>query len=167
MNTKEITQNVLLLLKLDSQRLYDRIKYRSPEYLSIFSSKRTREHFREIFKNRYDSIEIEDLKLCGDPVIRSADEFYHFVDEMKWYLNTTEDMPNSVDDKIHKLIARMNSILIELHSSIDMNFHEIAPKHSSSDENDLINEGALNISDLNDAPDFPPFEESTNFDEEN
>ncbi|MBT7609869.1 MAG: hypothetical protein HN576_08935 [Bacteriovoracaceae bacterium] len=162
MNTKEITQNILLLLKLDSKRLYDRIKYRSPEYLSIFSNKRTREHFREIFKNRYDSIEIEDLKLCSESVIRNVDEFYHFVDEMKWYLNTTEDMPNTVDDKIHKLIAKMNPILIELHTAIDMNFREIAPKYSAPVDRDSNDMG-----DLPETPDFPPFKEEINSDEEN
>jgi hypothetical protein len=127
MNTKELTQNVLLLLKLDSQRLYDRIKYRAPEYLVIFSSKRTREHFREIFKNRYDSIEIEDLKLCGESVITNIDQFYHFIDEMKWYLNTTEDMPGTVNDKVHKLISSIEPILGELHHAIDTRFHLLAP----------------------------------------
>lgn len=129
---KEVAQNILLLLKLDSQRLYDRIKDRSPEYLSIFSIKRTREHFAEIFKSRYGSIEIADLKYCGEDVIRGADAFYHYVDEIKWYLNTTEDMPGTVDDKVHKMIARMKPILRDLQDSIEAEFETLSPTPNES-----------------------------------
>ena len=129
---KEIAQNILLLIKLDSQRLYDRINDRSPEYLSIFSSKRTRDHFKEIFKTKFSAIEITDLKYCGEDVIRNSDAFYHFIDEIKWYLNTTEDMPGTVDEKVHKLIAKMSPIMMDLHQAIDEQFNILSPNPSGS-----------------------------------
>lgn len=71
----EVAQRLLTLLKLDAKRLYERIRYRAPEYLFIFSSKRTRDHFAEVFKNRYKDVSIEDLKMVGQEVIISLDGF--------------------------------------------------------------------------------------------
>ncbi len=167
MNKREITQNVLLLLKLDSKRLYDRVKFRSPEYLSIFSAKRTREHFKEIFSNRYNSLEIKDLKYCGEEVINQVDEFYYLIDEMKWYLNTTEDMPNTVDDKIHQLITKMNPKVSKLHQAIDS---ELQKSLLHLQENDLLQAGGtLRVDEENkkEPPSLPSLDEVTNLEENN
>lgn len=97
-------QQLLILLKLDALRLFERIKYRAPEYLNIFSNRRTREHFPEIFKNRYDGIGLSDLKRCSEDVIIGLDQFYTQVDELRWYLGQTQDMPAAVSDKVYATI---------------------------------------------------------------
>jgi hypothetical protein len=98
-------QQLLILLKLDALRLFERIKYRAPEYLNIFSNRRTREHFPEIFKNRYDGIALSDLKKCSEDVIIGLDQFYTQVDELRWYLGQTQDMPGTVSDKVYAFIS--------------------------------------------------------------
>src|SRR5690349_9065879 len=95
----EDTQRLLMLLKLDAKRLFERIKFRAPEYMYEFSLKRTRDHFPAVFKNRYDETTIKELMLCGQEVIAGLDIFYTKVDEIRWYLNHTQDMPNRVEDK--------------------------------------------------------------------
>jgi len=115
----EETQRMLMLLKLDALRLFERIKYRAPEYMYDFSLKRTRDHFPEIFKNRYDNVTIEELMLCGQEVIAGLDLFYTKVDEMRWYLNHTQDMPNRVEDKLHHHIRELEKHFETLNLYID------------------------------------------------
>lgn len=116
----ENTQRMLMLLKLDARRLFERIKYRAPEYMYDFSLKRSRDHFPEIFTNRYDSISIKDLMLCGQEVLAGLDQFYTKVDEMRWYLNHTQDMPNRVEDKIHSHIRELEKFYETLNLYIDV-----------------------------------------------
>ncbi len=100
----------LVLIKLDAKNLFNRIKWRAPEYLAEFSLKRTREHFKEIFYNRYEAVQIRELAFCSEEVIINLDQFYNLMDEMRWYLNHTQDMPNRVDDKISSYIRELETI---------------------------------------------------------
>lgn len=115
----EESQRILMLLKLDALRLFERIKYRAPEYMYDFSLKRTRDHFPEVFKNRYDNVKIEELMLCGQEVIAGLDQFYTKVDEVRWYLNHTQDMPNRVEDKLHHHIRELEKHFETLNLYID------------------------------------------------
>ena len=115
----EATQRVLLLLKLDANNLFDRIKSRKSEYLEIFALRRTREHFPMIFNNRYQGTSIMDLSHCSPELIQTLDQFYRPVEEMSWYLFQTEDMPNTVEDYITRKIARMEKLLGTLNLFLD------------------------------------------------
>lgn len=116
----EDTQRMLMLLKLDAKRLYERIKYRSPEYMYEFSLKRTRDHFPAVFTNRYETTTIKDLLVCGEEVIVGLDQFYSKVDEMRWYLNHTQDMPNRVEDKVHSYVRELEKLQETLNLYIDV-----------------------------------------------
>ncbi len=118
--TSEEYQRILLLLKLDSQRVYERVKYRAPEYLSDFSLKRTREHFKDIFKTRYDETTFKELMHCGNELIVGLDAFYHKIDTMKWYLNHTQDMLNKVEDKITVHLKELESLYQTLNLYIEV-----------------------------------------------
>ncbi len=113
------THQLLVLLKLDAQRLYERIKLRAPEYLSVFSGRRIREHFAEVFKNRYDSASIEVLQKCSPEVIVSLDQFYTQVDNLRWYLDHTQDMPMMVSDKVYQTIRELRDHFETLNLYID------------------------------------------------
>ena len=116
----ENSQRMLMLLKLDARRLFERIKYRAVEYMYDFSLKRSRDHFPEIFTNRYDSVSIKELMLCGPEVIAGLDQYYSKVDEMRWYLNHTQDMPNRVEDKIQSNIRELERLYETLNLYIDV-----------------------------------------------
>lgn len=115
----ELTQRALLLLKLDANNLFNRIKTRKTEYLEIFALRRTREHFPMIFDNRYEDTSLESLMSCSTELITTLDQFYTPVEEMKWYLFQTEDMPNTVEDFINRKIARMGKLLQTLNMYLD------------------------------------------------
>ena len=117
----EESQKVLILLKLDSQHLFDRIKNRMNEYLRTFEVKRTRVHFKDIFRNRYNEIHVDDLKECSSEVIVALDKYYSRVDDMSWYLNHTEDLPNLVRDNLHVGIRDLEKSLSILNLHIDAN----------------------------------------------
>jgi len=97
----ETSQRLLVILKLDSRRLYERLKYRAPEYLTIFSLKRTRDHFKEVFYSRYETCEVSELLYCSEDVLVGLDQFYSCVEDLRWYLGHTEDMPAKVEDKVY------------------------------------------------------------------
>lgn len=130
----EESQRILMLLKLDAKRVFERIKYRAPEYLGEFSLKRTREHFKDVFKNRYDETSIKELMLCGQEVIVGLDHFYSKIDEIRWYLNHTQDMPNKVDDKIHSHIKELQGLFETLNLYIDVELG--IAKESNYENND-------------------------------
>lgn len=115
----EKTERVLLLLKIDANNVFNRIKARKSEYLEIFALRRTREHFPMIFNNRYETTSIESLMTCSTELIATLDKFYTPVEEMKWYLYQTEDMPNTVEDFINRKISRMGKLLTTLNMYLD------------------------------------------------
>lgn len=115
----EISQRVLLLLKIDSRRLFERIKYRKPEYLGVFAMKRSRDHFPEVFRNRYAGMSIDDLKHCGQETIVALDNFYSKVDEVRWYLYHTEDMPQTLEDSLVHMIKDLEKLHETLNLYID------------------------------------------------
>lgn len=115
----EATQRVLVLLKIDANNLFNRIKERKSEYLEIFALRRTREHFPMIFNNRYAGTSIMDLSHCSTELITTLDQYYTLCEEMSWYLFQTEDMPNTVEDYISRKIRKMEKLLATLNLFLD------------------------------------------------
>jgi hypothetical protein len=85
-----------------------------------FSLKRTRDHFPAVFTNRYDTTTVRELMLCGQEVIAGLDMFYSKVDEIRWYLNHTQDMPNKVEDKLHAHVRDLEKLFETLNLYIDV-----------------------------------------------
>jgi hypothetical protein len=143
----EATQRILLLLKLDANNLFQRIKLRKSEYLEIFALRRTREHFPRIFNNRYADTSLKDLSHCSTELITTLDQFYTKVEEMSWYLFQTEDMPNTVEDFIDRKVARLEKLIGTLNLFLDVelgiegekNPENEAPLFIDSSEEDLAN----------------------------
>ena len=130
---QEETQRVLLLLKIDSENLYERIKHRKTEYINTFSMKRTRDHFHDIFENRYSSVDVNDLKLCSVDVISALDKFYTKVESFYWYLKHTEDMPTLVTDKIERFVRELDHEYDILRLYIDAEFSVSSENESLMD----------------------------------
>jgi hypothetical protein len=92
-------KRVILLVKLDSENVFRKLNDRLDESMRVFSQKRTREHFSELFLTRYFDVSLEDLTFFSEEVIVALNTFYQTLDEMRWYLMVTEDMPSTVNDK--------------------------------------------------------------------
>lgn len=100
---------MLVILKNDSRRLFERIKHRKNEYLTILSLKRTREHFKDIFASIYPTITISQLSLLSEDVLMALDEFYGKTEHLKWYLNHSEDMPATMKDSVTLQVREIES----------------------------------------------------------
>lgn len=139
MEREEIyTRRILTILKLDAERLYTRLKEREVEYLHIFSQKRSRDHFKEVFKSRYDLISPSDLKFCSEDVIMALEAYYRKIDDMRWYLYHTEDMPVSVDDNVRmflrELKALYNTLSLFINAELQIGEEEENSEHEFSQE---------------------------------
>lgn len=97
-----MTQRFLTLLKVDSFNLMNRIIERQEEYLNDFSLKRDRAIFAEIFYNRYATTSMNDLAQLPIEIIELANDFYTQVDNLRWYLMHTQDMPNTIEEEIQR-----------------------------------------------------------------
>ena len=113
-NLPDMTQRYLTLIKIDSANLMERIVDRQSEYLNDFSLKRDRAIFKDIFSNRYSTTTMGDLAHVPLEIIELANDFYQDVDELKWYLMHTQDMPNTIEEEIQ----RKTSILKKKHENL-------------------------------------------------
>lgn len=145
-NTEQ-TQRILLLLKIDANNLFKRIEDRKSEYLEIFSLRRIRSHFPLIFKNRYELTSVEDLSHCSTELITSLDQFYTNVEEMNWYLFSTQDMPATVEGFVDRKIRRLRSLLQTLNLYIDAELGIDAREVSASAGDFLAEEVTEDFSD--------------------
>jgi len=103
----DIEQRYLLLFKLDAKNLFDAIHDRQHEYIEIFSLKRNRAIFRDIFENRYAKASIRDIAHCSSEVIESLNQFHVSAEKLYWYLKHTQDMPNTIEDEVSRKVTKL------------------------------------------------------------
>lgn len=103
----ETEQRYLLLFKLDAANLFERIYDRRHDYIEVFSLKRNRAVFKDIFSNRYERASVTDLSHCTVEVIEALNQFYKNADNLFWYLKHTQDMPNTIEDEVQRKVARL------------------------------------------------------------
>ncbi len=118
-NTQEQKEKYLILLKIDAINLFERIETRNEEYMDDFSLKRDRTVFKEIFYTRYHLMTMSELAHLPIEVIELANNFYSKVDELLWYLNNTQDMPNTIEDEILRKCSNLRKVLDNLVFYID------------------------------------------------
>ncbi|MEX0798820.1 MAG: hypothetical protein WEB87_04600 [Bacteriovoracaceae bacterium] len=115
----EIHQRYMLLFKIDAKNLFQRVSQRQHEYIEIFSLKRNRSVFKDIFENRYAKASAFDLSHCAQEVLEAMDQFYTAADELYWYLKHTQDMPNTIEDEVSRKVARLGKLYQQLSLYID------------------------------------------------
>ena len=130
----EISQRYLVLIKIDAQNLFNRISERHSEYMEVFSLKRDRSIFKEIFSSRYDKTNLSDLAHLPIEVIELTNQFYLEVDELYWYLKHTQDMPNTIDDEIMRKTARIKRFFETLKLYIDAELSGTKLEHTERKE---------------------------------
>ena len=136
---EEKDQRYMLLFKMDSTNLFERISSRQHEYIEIFSLKRSRSVFRDIFENRYSKASVFDLSHCPAEVLEALDQFYTRVDELYWYLKHTQDMPNTIEDEVSRRVGRLGKLYDQLALFIDAElggggFEQISDEDIPSDD---------------------------------
>ena len=103
-----------LLIYLDTKNLFERIKDRKIDYIRTLSLKRNRKPLQEVFKTKYFSADVENLKKYPLDIIQSLDEFHKLADDLSWYLHNTEDMTQAITDRVDVYIAHLERVYIPL-----------------------------------------------------
>ena len=67
-------------------------------------------------------------------VIAGLDQFYTKIDELRWYLNHTQDMPNRVEDKVHSHIRELEKYFDMLNLYIDVEMGLVKQQLEESSE---------------------------------
>ena len=133
---KEMTERYLVLLKNDANNLYHRIHDRNHEFMEIFSLKRDRGVFKEIFRNRYETMQMSELSNYSVEIIELADRYYKDIDELYWYLERTQDMPNTIEDEVTRSSSQLRKQLENLILYIDADLAGVKPVDPDTEEFD-------------------------------
>jgi hypothetical protein len=72
--------------------------------------------------------------ICGPEVIVGLDQFYSKIDEMRWYVNHTQDMPSKVEDKIYSHIRELETFYDTLNLYIDVEMGLVAEPVEPAEE---------------------------------
>ncbi len=131
MEIDKFSRRILLTFKLDIDRIFNKLTRDLDEIIHIFALKRTREHFNSVFQNKYSDATVAELKYCEEEVIIGIHQFYDKIDDLKWYLDYTEDMPGSVELTMKRYINELRPLyeMVTLYITAQLGF---------SDENDKV-----------------------------
>lgn len=116
---KELATRYLILLRNDAYNLFHRINDRHAEFVDIFSLKRDRSIFKEVFRNRYEQTTMSELSHFSVEIIQLANKYYGDIDELFWYLERTQDMPNTIEDEVIRSCSKLEKQLDNLLLYID------------------------------------------------
>jgi len=107
--------------------------------------KRTRDHFPAVFSSRYDGVDICDLKYLSEDLLISLNIFYKKIEEMRWYLQSTEDMPATVEDKLKRSLKELKPSYDTLVLYLEGELGHVATVESEADpqENNWILEQSV------------------------
>ena len=107
------------MLKLNANRVFERVKLRMPEYLDDFTMKRTRKHFPEVFQHKFDGVQLETLAKAETETIIALESYFNKIDDLKWYMDHTDEMPNTVEDRLQHELKELSKLLETLNLYLD------------------------------------------------
>ena len=152
-NRDSETSKILLMLKLNANRVYNRIDVRMPEYLDDFAMKRTRKYFPEVFNHKFNEVQLETLAKADTETIIALENYFNKVDDLKWYMDHTEDMPNTVEDRLGLQLKKLAKLLETLNLYLDAELGFAAEAESDEGEDSTESEVTSTIELENDDDD--------------
>lgn len=115
--------SILHLLKADMKGLNDRLNNNYEDYMRVFSLKRRRDHFDDIFQTKFSTATIEQLAELSEDQFNLINEYYNRVNKTYLYLKFTEDMPAMVKDKVSSHLRDINKLYNEF---VDYDMNEVS-----------------------------------------
>lgn len=137
-------KQALYVILCDARSLIKRIVGRKADYISIFAMKRTRDHFEQIFRSKFDVTTPDLLSHCPEEIINLYYQFHDEVEQLKWYLIYTDDMPNAIDEVITRDIHAIELIYNDFSSKVEeilfANEEGLPPVPDENDDIDELDE---------------------------
>ena len=84
------------LISLDAALVMKRLVERKEEMVSLFSRLRDRTPMTETLRSAFDTIRFTELALLAPREQLGVHHFYDLLDQLRWYVRYTEDMPSKV-----------------------------------------------------------------------
>ncbi|MBX5480300.1 MAG: hypothetical protein IRZ16_00405 [Myxococcaceae bacterium] len=95
------------LIALDAQNVLRRLRARAEEMVSLFSRLRDRTPMIETARTWFLTITFSELSLLEPAEQKAVNAFYDALDELRWYLQYTEDMPGQVQTRLSQLLRAL------------------------------------------------------------
>ncbi len=100
-------QRVRHLLALDAARVMARLEKRQGEVVTLFSRLRDREPLLAMVHSWFGTATFAELATLEPFEQAAAHAFHDLLDELRWYLTYTEDMPLTVQSTLDQLVRRL------------------------------------------------------------
>jgi hypothetical protein len=108
------TARVRHLIALDAQDVFLRIRDQHEEAVALFSRLRTRDALTDLCRTLYASITFADLARLSPAEHKVIAAFYACVEQLRWYVRFTEDMPSTVKSTVAQFHRRLEHLHREL-----------------------------------------------------
>jgi hypothetical protein len=112
------TARVRHLLSLDADSVMKRFASKQDEAVGLFSRLRTREGMIELCRSGYTSITFSELVRLDPTEQQAVEAFHHVLNELRWYVRYTEDMPSTVKSTVTLYVAKLDDLHRLLNAAI-------------------------------------------------
>jgi hypothetical protein len=106
------------LLALDAQAVLARLDTKQDEMVALFSRHRSREPLLTVLRSHYTTITFPLLAVLEPHEQRAVHAFHQALDELRWYVHYTEDMPSTVRTTLALQARRLAELGRELFAVI-------------------------------------------------
>ena len=101
------TAKVRHLLSLDADAVMKRLASKQDEAVGLFSRLRTREGMVELCKSNFGTITFSELVRLEPTEQAAVEAFHHTLNELRWYVRYTEDMPSTVKSTVALYVGKL------------------------------------------------------------
>ena len=101
------TARVRHLLSLDADTVMNRLASKQEEAVGLFSRLRTREGMVELCRSGFTTITFSELVRLDPAEQQAVEAFHHVLNELRWYVRYTEDMPSTVKSTVALYVGKL------------------------------------------------------------
>ncbi|MFZ5443416.1 MAG: hypothetical protein ACOZQL_25640 [Myxococcota bacterium] len=112
------TAKVRHLVSLDASRVVRRLEQKQDEAVALFSRLRTREALVALCRSAFTTITFPELARLSPKEQRAAQGFHDVLDELRWYVSYTEDMPSTVKTTVSQYVRRLDELRHALNATL-------------------------------------------------
>jgi hypothetical protein len=98
---------IALLLVFEIQRIVRHLRIRRTMLVKTWSRFRAREPFLETMFSRWRTLDLRDLALLPEHVHQPLEMFFEELDDFRYYVSFTDDMPTTLEDQYDVSLARL------------------------------------------------------------
>lgn len=127
MRESERGRRLRALLAVEVRRVVEDLLRRRDLLVHVWSKSRVRAPFLDTTFSRYRSLPMTDLLVLDSDEVRAVEAFYREMDDLRFYLAYTEDMPQSLATVLDGSLARLVPMATRVLTSLGQDGLEDGP----------------------------------------